>query len=240
MRRQYLCTATVAAGILALAGCAHAGTARATSGASPALTSTPVAASSPPVEPPVQPPNPARAVAAAGQSTARAGSARFRGEGAYDFARRQGSLQVEFPQPGSPAVGLLCPPAGSTPVVIDHDVVYEKIHGFAKPWTRAQPKPSENFFDPAQVLSSLPKGSTVTTVGPDTQRGAATTHYRVQLTGTPGSADIWLDEQGRVRKLASSASGQLPISFTYEFYDFGTPVTVTIPPADQVQPIGNG
>ena len=32
----------------------------------------------------------------------------------------------------------------------------------------------------------------------------------------------------------------IPVTITYEFYDFGTPVTVTIPPSDQVHPIGNG
>ena len=71
-------------------------------------------------------------------------------------------------------------------------------------------------------------------------RGTATTHYRVQHKGDAASGDVWLDEQGRLRQLVGSASGQIPVTITYEFYDFGTPVTVTIPPSDQVHPIGNG
>ncbi len=68
--------------------------------------------------------------------------------------------------------------------------------------------------------------------------------------------DVWVDGQGRVRKLRSridfltvsvapSVVGPLSgpaeqvgsegsVAWTVEFYDFGVPVHVAIPPADQV------
>jgi hypothetical protein len=62
-----------------------------------------------------------------------------------------------------------------------------------------------------------------------------------QLGNTP--VDVWIDGQGRVRReqssltlTASGAStgGLKSAASTVEFYDFGSPVTITVPPADQV------
>ena len=114
----------------------------------------------------------------------------------------------------------------------------------------------------------------VVLVGPDTTRGEPTTRYRgaidpsrvtAQLpevlrpnaAAVPGAsaphppADLWIDAQGRLRKLvisgdpsalalpagATSRSGTGPdeaFTITLELWDFGVPVEVTAPPADQV------
>jgi len=238
VRARYLGAATVTtAGLLALAACTHA-----------AKPSAP--ASGPSSGPPR---SPVAAIAAAQLATVRAGSARvavrlssttggarsdcLRGADADDITRQQGSLQVQFPAPGSPTVSLLCPPYGSAAVVVDHGVLYEKVPGFPKPWVRLAPRPDQNFFDPSLAVGRLPQVSTATVVGTDTLRGTATTHYRVSLTDGPGTFDVWLDGQGRVREVRT---GPGPFSLDVELYDFGTHVAVVLPPADQVHPISAG
>jgi hypothetical protein len=123
--------------------------------------------------------------------------------------------------------------------------------------------------DPTAVLQFLRGSGEVTEVGRETLRGADTTHYRAtldlararesvpedvreaydQATATLGvdtlPAEIWVDEEGRMRKLTfsvdlskaklpdgASASGVLHM--TMELYDFGVRVDVAAPPADQV------
>jgi len=116
--------------------------------------------------------------------------------------------------------------------------------------------------DPTSALDSLRgAGSDVHEVGHETLRGVDTTHYRAQIdlskaldevppsqrarvskslqalgTGTV-PADVWIDGQGRVRKLAmdlnASVGRQHVGTITMELFDFGTPVDVQAPPADQ-------
>ena len=115
----------------------------------------------------------------------------------------------------------------------------------------------------------------VALVGPDITRGEPTTHYRGSIdpskvkaqlpealrphpsTGGGASApnlpaDLWIDGQGRLRKLVISGgpTGLAPFggsattrpstasteesTITLELWDFGVPVEVTAPPADQV------
>ncbi len=115
----------------------------------------------------------------------------------------------------------------------------------------------------------------VALVGPDTTRGEPTTHYRgsiepSRITGqlpealrppAPAAggaaaakppADLWIDAQGRLRKLVISvdpntlaSSGRSASTrpstaaaeastITLELWDFGVPVEVTAPPAEEV------
>jgi hypothetical protein len=106
-------------------------------------------------------------------------------------------------------------------------------------------------------------------VGSEEIRGVPTTHYRVTVglaeaaAQTSGDArvfldrqierlrteslplDVWLDEEGRVRRQAyqvdvpsfgATPSGTAPsgIRLALEYYDYGVTVDVTPPPADQV------
>lgn len=103
----------------------------------------------------------------------------------------------------------------------------------------------------------------VAVVGPDTIRGEPTTRYRATIdpsraaaglpAALPGHAsaaaaaapvlptDLWIDGQGRLRKLvvtgdpgAGTAAGGGSATITLELWDFGIPVEVKAPPADQV------
>jgi len=110
----------------------------------------------------------------------------------------------------------------------------------------------------------------VQVVGPDTTRGEATTRYRgtvdpqkvaeqlpagvrpdaTRAAGKVGPlpADLWIDGQGRLRKLVLTADlsqvedGAVapagPATVTVELWDFGTAVDVTAPPPDQVVDVG--
>lgn len=84
-------------------------------------------------------------------------------------------------------------------------------------------------------------------VGTEKVRGADTTHYR--YTSEEGSGDVWVDEDNRLRRVSAdvgphdggadrdgpdSASGAGEIRTTTEFFDFGTEVDVTRPPAAEV------
>lgn len=127
--------------------------------------------------------------------------------------------------------------------------------------------------NPAQILATLQGAGSVTKVGDDTVRGARTVHYkadidvakaadaqkltpaqRQQLQQALGGkstipADVWLDEQGLVRRLTidieasppagGAASSGSPTSvktkISMEFFDYGQADTaVSAPPADQV------
>lgn len=130
--------------------------------------------------------------------------------------------------------------------------------------------------DPASALNYL-RGISgpITTVGRETVRGVATTHYRAtadlnkaaanapadqraalqqiaqSLGATTVPIDAWIDGQGVARRIAESVdfskanipgapSGSLPqnMDITMDFFNFGAPVSVTVPPANQVVDFG--
>jgi hypothetical protein len=127
----------------------------------------------------------------------------------------------------------------------------------------AQAAPS----DPSQGLALVYGMGGVKDLGGDTVRGVATRHYRGVVDMRKAAAripnprlrggiqqlyaslhianvptDVWLDAQGRVRRITYSydvtGAGGLSghSSVTNEYYDFGTPVHIAIPPASQVAP----
>jgi hypothetical protein len=120
-----------------------------------------------------------------------------------------------------------------------------------------------------EVLESV--SGEIETVGTEELRGAQTTHYRAtldvrdlgglapkaqgqsqelgemldQLVEQAGLSaipfDVWLDEEGLVRKVEASVSvappgesDPLEASLAFELYDYGLEVDVTPPPADEV------
>jgi predicted small lipoprotein YifL len=115
--------------------------------------------------------------------------------------------------------------------------------------------------DPKQGLQQLLASGDVKKVGTDTIGGVETTHYhavvdtarmakvpapqrrklRQLLKGMDGSApvDVWIDGDGRVRRESMSfdyGAGlqSTQASMTMDFTDFGSPVDVTVPAADEV------
>jgi hypothetical protein len=126
--------------------------------------------------------------------------------------------------------------------------------------------------DPTAMLHYLRGSGEVTEVGNEEIRGVVTTRYQATLDltkardqvpeGARGAydqaraqlgvdtlpAEIWVDDEGRMRKLALTVDyskaenpdgsprdlGKLRMTMTMELYDFGADVDVSPPPADQV------
>lgn len=96
--------------------------------------------------------------------------------------------------------------------------------------------------DPLSTLGSLRSRLTNITSEGDVQLdGASTTELKgslAKLTGTKGGAAItvWIDQQGRVRQLhmLAGGDGHGTADITERFSDFGLPVHITAPPANEV------
>jgi hypothetical protein len=112
--------------------------------------------------------------------------------------------------------------------------------------------------DAGSTIGSLRGVDDVTRVGTENVRGVPTTHYRGvidmakaisklpprlqdQVRGMPGFGDTdwkvnaWVDEDGVLRKTSIDVdSAKMRVSEVFELYDFGTPVDLTAPPADDV------
>jgi outer membrane murein-binding lipoprotein Lpp len=130
------------------------------------------------------------------------------------------------------------------------------------------PLPYDGPGDPTEALWYLKAvASKVSVVGEEQVRGTPTTRYAVtfdlaklaarppgELEGLaaesgltfPRPADVWIDRQGRLRKMQYAVTMKVPdeltpgpmtIETTLELYDFGVPVHVTPPPASQVEVI---
>jgi hypothetical protein len=197
---------------------------------------------------------------------------------------------------------------GPAEAVIDGTIIYEKNPKISpmlgdKPWFKVDPASLKNISgspfasiltgldsvlkqaqsqDPTSGLSLLAGVSgTVTTVGPATVRGVATTHYTFEvdsaraLAKLPADAqaaikaftaqlgittlpmEAWIDGEGRIRKihvtvdtsksvatpsplLSGLPAPALPRSteLAMELFDYGTPVSITVPAADQVTDLG--
>lgn len=120
--------------------------------------------------------------------------------------------------------------------------------------------------NPSQFLDLLLGAGEVEEVGEEEVRGADTTHYRAVLDlqeaaaavpeesresfeamidafeTTEVPADVWIDDEGRLRKLAASLDPDGPgpdpgASLTFEMYDFGTTLDLQVPPPDEVTDI---
>jgi hypothetical protein len=130
------------------------------------------------------------------------------------------------------------------------------------------PIPDDTGGDPTQALSYLKSAtSKVERVGSEQVRGTPTTRYAVTFDAAkvaaqsperlqgfvedaglafPKPADVWIDEQGRLRKIhyavtlkvpegMEATATQMTIETTQELFDFGVTVKVTPPPANQVE-----
>jgi LppX_LprAFG lipoprotein len=169
-------------------------------------------------------------------------------------------------------VTVVLPAMGSVEARIVGGVVY--INGSqlplgqasGKPWVKIDLTDTSNpvgsmlsqitdTVGPGQITDLLKGLSTVTTVGPETVDGVATTHYKVSVdTSKLGSTlgldpsqldgaalpktvtyDVWLDSASRPVKLSMATTA---FSLDLHFSKWGEPVHVVAPPASQVSSAG--
>jgi hypothetical protein len=168
------------------------------------------------------------------------------------------------------------PPPGVPPIPEEHHKPWMKVD-FPKELAGENPFglgfgpiPDVNGADPTQALSYLKSAtSKVERVGSEQVRGTPTTRYAATFDAAklaaqapeefqgfvdemglsfPKPADVWVDEQGRLRKIHYAMTMKVPKEMgapasmmtnemTMELYDFGVPVDVRPPPADQVEVI---
>lgn len=127
-------------------------------------------------------------------------------------------------------------------VVVD-DTAYFTRPGVADEWTKLA-LDGENVVEqlaPDSFLGVLRSASRTTErVGEHDVRGKPTVRYalavdceRAEILNCEGTAavDVWIDDQGLVRRIRHNDDSDVVI---LEFYDFGLPVEIDPPPADQV------
>jgi hypothetical protein len=89
--------------------------------------------------------------------------------------------------------------------------------------------------DPGGVLDLLREIGEVETVGPETVRGVPTTHYRGTIDIASVPVDVWVDGDGRARKISATVDrAGIKVATEIEYYDFGVELDVDAPPADEV------
>ena len=117
--------------------------------------------------------------------------------------------------------------------------------------------------DPSKSIGFFEGAQDVTTVGSETVRGVPTTHYKMTIDmqkalasvseNFPGSvstamsqlgmstlpAETWLDADGLPRRFSYDMKLPVPgapqtVHFSMDFFDYGKPVSVSIPPASDV------
>jgi len=89
--------------------------------------------------------------------------------------------------------------------------------------------------DPGGVLDLLREIGEVTTIGNETLRGVPTTHYRGMIDAVSVPVDVWVDGEGRARKISATVDrAGIKVATEIEYYDFGTELDVSAPSADEV------
>jgi hypothetical protein len=162
------------------------------------------------------------------------GTAVGHGSGALDFRSRRGWFAL-----------------GKRPyVVFDGDAAYVTIATLGIPttkhWLRMTTGAHDSPFsgpgaNPAKLFAFVQTGAReIRKVGPDSLGGVATTRYdgvigphHQQMSGA--SFSIWVDGDRLARRLRIAARLDHPVTeVTFDFSDFGAPVNVDVPAADDV------
>jgi hypothetical protein len=124
-----------------------------------------------------------------------------------------------------------------------------------KPWTHMSTagfgggRPSNaDVLDVSTLLAELDDDAERQEIGTETLRGEPTTHYRFETSGfdlaaqvlatgntssSGGTVDVWVDRDQRLRRL-DTASKDGESARRLEWFDFGAPVSIEPPAADQV------
>jgi hypothetical protein len=99
-----------------------------------------------------------------------------------------------------------------------------------------------DLFSPTSVLEQVAKLGKVAEVGTEEVRGVSATRYATTQASSGDRYDVWVDGDGRVVRLVQAygdAEAFGLVSESIELFDFGTPVTIEVPPdAKPLDPFG--
>lgn len=203
----------------------------------------------------------------AAEATRDAGTARVAGELDVDSGGKKAKLQIEGEWSFAENEGRrrLSGPV-ATELIEKGGVLYTKAPDPpdpARPWTRQSASGSTlGTTDPEQALDYLLGAKDAKAAGKEDVRGEPTDKYTVtidledaidalpegerqalerstaSLKEKEFPAEVWLDGQGRLRRLRYGIGGEgdkpSPITSTIELFDFGIPVSVEAPPASEI------
>lgn len=182
------------------------------------------------------------------------------GEGAFDYVGKQGSLTLTLPTGtvqerivGGTVYLALSQQPGSFYALSTKDLVGTSLGNSTDPGTSfavlgvadgvtAVGQEKVRDADTTHYRGTLDLKKALATSGGALKQLVSSTLGRAGVDRLP--FDAWLDDQGRVRKYetafdvpASAQTGGQPVKTdtTVELYDYGTPVSVTAPPASQVK-----
>ena len=144
---------------------------------------------------------------------------------------------------------LVCPgPEGKVETITVDNTTYHRDTSPGGKWWKLPAGddlavPEE--YSPEKILGLLRTSSRKTQrVDEEIVRGEPTVRYSLtvdceqaelhQCTGETAVVDVWIDDDGVVRRVAFDETRADTMSI--EFFDFGKPVEVEAPPADQIEP----
>ena len=142
----------------------------------------------------------------------------------YTGEEDSGSASIVMRSPGHP---------GEFDLVFSDHIAYERTIApdplQSQRWCIAKTTKASGYphVGPVDTLAGLQAhGTSLQRVGDETVRNTPTVHY--SLVGVKPPVDIWVDSQDRLRRLVWTHNNGKQTD-TEELYDFGAPVTITVP-----------
>jgi hypothetical protein len=184
---------------------------------------------------------------------------RFDAAGAFDYRAGRGELRYDFSDTaGGDALRdvevrfagrqvYLKLTEGGDWIHADLDTAREEVAEYAQVAGRDAAPPGLasiqelEINDPSQVLAELRSASAVEELGEETIFGVHTTHYRATIEPREEGdqrlvANAFIDGSGLIRRLdLEGRDGPAPFRMTMEFTEFGKPVDVRPPAAENVR-----
>jgi hypothetical protein len=205
-------------------------------------------------------------IATTGRATFGSQTISLRGQGAFDNEAKRGRLNLTLTIPGAGTATL--DEIFNKGIILVKSPLFAQALPMDKQWIRinAARAGEQVGFNlkavmgqtPDEVLAHLRRASatTVTEVGDEDLNNVPTTHYRADIDldklasdraqrlsdASYKPIDVWVDEEGRVRRLkldftakvAATETARSHSILTIDLSDFGTPVEVDIPPPGQI------
>lgn len=170
--------------------------------------------------------------------------------GSWDFVRREGTFRspdgtalvvangAEFDQLSAAARAEQADDApeyryawSQRPVVTTDDIDVDEYFGLAI-------ESAATFW---QAFDILNRASAVVDLGATDVAGVVTRHLRVTVPPTPEGGDppeVWLDREGRARRLRLSSGDSIRLNLVVQLTDFGVAVQAVVPPLGQLSASG--